>query len=254
MSQVELGKIANCDDSLVSRIESGDAEPPEGFPAACDVAFPGMNGFFSRFWAEHEGWADSTFPRWADMWMKVESESTTLRIWQPLIFPGLVQTSDYARALFLGSQPDLSEEALEAEVAKRLARQRIFDRQPPPHLTVLLDQLALRRMIGSREITYRQLAHVADMSRRPCITVQIVPSASIGAHAGLDGAFMLAECAGKPDTMYIDAVEGQTYKDRALVTKFGIAFDDIRSEALPASMSRDMILREAEELWSTPEG
>jgi hypothetical protein len=63
---------------------------------------------------------------------------------------------------------------------------------------------------------------------------------------------MIATCAGKPDTMYIDAVEGQTIKDRSLVTKFAIAFDDIRSEALPASMSRELIMREAEERWKTP--
>ena len=134
------------------------------------------------------------------------------------------------------------------EISKRAARQRILDRQPPPHLSVILDQPVLHRMIGSPETTYKQLIHVANMSRRSSVTVQVVPSAS-GAHAGLDGAFMIAGCISKADTMYVDAVEGQTIKDRSLVTKFAIAFDDIRSEALPASMSRELILREAEERW-----
>jgi hypothetical protein len=210
-----------------------------------------MNGFFTRFWAEHESWTDSIYPQWADAWMKAEDEAATLRIWQPLIIPGLLQTPDYARALFLGSQADLSDEMLEAEVDKRITRQRIFDRQPSPHLAVVLDQSVLHRMIGSREITYQQLAHVTDMSRRSCITVQVVSSPT-GAHLGLAGAFMIAGSTGKPDTMYIDAIEGQTIKDRSLVAKFAIAFDDIRSEALPASMSRELIMREAEETWKTP--
>jgi hypothetical protein len=253
ISQAQLGKLASCDDSAVSRVEAGLTEPPAGFPGACDAAFPAMNGFFARFWAEHEGWTEGMYPQWADAWMKAEDEAVTLRIWQPLIFPGLLQTPDYARALFLGSQPGLSEETLEIEIGKRVARQRIFDRQPPPHLAVILDQSVLHRMIGSPEITYQQLIHTADMSRRSSVTVQVVPSAT-GAHAGLGGAFMIAGCVGKADTMFIDAVEGQTIKDRPLVTKFAIAFDDIRSEALPASMSRELILREAEERWKTQKG
>jgi hypothetical protein len=125
MSQAQLGKIANCDDSAVSRVEAGDTAPPEGFPEACDVAFPGMNGFFTRFWDEHEGWTDSIYPRWVGEWMKAEDSAVTLRIWQPLIFPGLLQTPAYARALFLGSQADLSDEALEAGPYDRITRNYI---------------------------------------------------------------------------------------------------------------------------------
>jgi hypothetical protein len=240
--------MANCDTSLVSRIEGGHANPSLGFPEACDAAFPHMNGFFTRFWNEHQDWPGDMFPQWADPWMTSEAEATMLGIYQPIIFPGLFQTASYARAIFRGARPHLSDEAVNEEVDKRLNRQRIFVRENPPHLSVILDELVLHRMIGSVEIMHEQLMHVAEMSRRSHITVQIVP-AEIGAHAGLDGGFMIARCPGKPDILYVDAVQGLTFKNRPLVTDFATAFEDIRAEALPASRSRDLTLREAEERW-----
>lgn len=248
MTQGELGKIANCDTSLVSRIEGGEANPSLGFPEACDMAFPHMNGFYTRFWTEHQDWPGGMFPQWADPWMTSEAEATMVGIYQPIIFPGLFQTAPYARAIFKGAKPHLSDEAVDQEVDKRLNRQRIFARENPPHVSVILDELVLHRMIGSRETMHEQLTHVVEMSCRSYITVQIVP-AEIGAHAGLTGAFMIAKCPGKPDILYVDAVVGQTFKNRPLVTDFAMAFEDIRAEALPASRSRDLTLREAEERW-----
>jgi hypothetical protein len=137
---------------------------------------------------------------------------------------------------------------VDQEVDKRLNRQRIFARENPPHVSVILDELVLHRMIGTRETMHEQLMHVAEMSRRSFVTVQIVPS-EIGAHAGLDGGFMIAKCPGKTDILYVDGVVGQTFKNRPLVTDFATAFEDIRAEALPASRSRDLTLREAEERW-----
>jgi hypothetical protein len=174
----------------------------------------------------------------------------TLRIWQPLIIPGLLQTAEYARALFLGDRPDLDEDALSRLIAARLDRQRIFDRDDPPHMSVLLDESVLHRLIGTSQVVHDQLLHVADVSMRSFISVQVV-AGSVGAHPGLAGAFMIASCDGKPDIMYIDAVEGQTMERNALVRKFAIAFDLIRSEALPASASREVILKAAEERWKT---
>ena len=89
--------------------------------------------------------------------------------------------------------------------------------------------------------------HVHERSH---ISVQVI-AGSVGAHPGLAGAFMIASCDGKPDIMYIDAVEGQTMERNALVRKFAIAFDLIRSEALPASASRETTLKAAEERWKT---
>ena len=249
MSQAELGRLAGCDDSVVSRVEGGLEDPPQGFPEACDQAFPGMGGFFTRFYDDSHQW-EGPYPRWAEDWMRAENEAVTLRIWQPLIIPGLLQTAEYARALFLGDRSDLGDDALDRLVAARLERQRIFDRDDPPHVSVLLDESVLHRLIGTPQVVHDQLVQVADMSARSHISVQVIPG-SVGAHPGLAGAFMIAGCDDKPDIMYIDAVEGQTMERNALVRKFAIAFDLIRSEALPASASRETILKAAEERWKS---
>ena len=70
----------------------------------------------------------------------------------------------------------------------------------------------LHRLIGTSKTTYDQLVQVADMSMRSYICVQVVP-ASTGAHAGLSGSFYIASVEGKPDVLYVDAVEG--HDDRA---------------------------------------
>jgi transcriptional regulator with XRE-family HTH domain len=249
MSQTELGRLAGCDDSVVSRVEGGLEDPPHGFPEACDQAFPGMGGFFTRFYNDSHEW-EGPYPRWAEDWMRAENTAVTLRMWQPLIVPGLLQTAEYSRALFLGERSDLSQDALDRLVSARLERQRIFERDHPPHTSVVLDESVLHRLIGSPQVVHDQLLHMADMSMRSFISVQVV-AGSVGAHPGLAGAFMIASCDGKPDILYFDAVEGQTMERNTLVRKFAIAFDLIRSEALPASASRETILKAAEERWKT---
>ena len=174
MSQAELGRLAGCDDSVVSRVEGGLEDPPQGFPEACDQAFPGMGGFFTRFYNDSHQW-EGPYPRWAEDWMRAENEAVTLRIWQPLIIPGLLQTAEYARALFLGDRSDLSDDALDRLVDARLERQRIFDRDDPPHVSVLLDESVLHRLIGTPQIVHDQLVQVADMSVRSHISVQVIP-------------------------------------------------------------------------------
>jgi hypothetical protein len=89
-----------------------------------------------------------------------------------------------------------------------------------------------------------------DTSCRPGITIQIVP-AEVGAHTGLLGAFIVADFEGSPSILYAEtAVEGQTIEKAALVSKAALAFDRLRSEALPRGASRDLIGKVAEERWT----
>ena len=99
MTLADLGAIVPCDASTVSRIESGLLSPAERFASACDEAFPQMGGWFTRFYANSPRW-DGRYPRWFVDWVDAERRATVLRTWQPLLVPGLLQTPEYARALF----------------------------------------------------------------------------------------------------------------------------------------------------------
>jgi hypothetical protein len=249
MTLADLGAAVPCDASTVSRIESGLLSPTQRFAHVCDETFPQMGGWFTRFYSDSRRW-DGPYPRWFEDWLIAEREATSLRIWQPIIVPGLLQTADYARALFVAAQADIDDDALEQLVTARVGRQAIFDKPDRPKLWVVLDELVLHRLIGTPKTTYDQLVQVADMSMRSYISVQVVP-ASAGAHAGLGGAFIIASAPGKSDIMYVEAVEGQTIDNGAQVGNAAIAFDLVRGDALPRVASRDLILKVAEERWNT---
>ena len=249
MTLADLGAAVPCDASTVSKIEAGLLRPTKRFVGACVETFPHLD-WLARFYEESPTWGNGPIPRWFEDWLHIEREATSLRIWQPLIVPGLLQTADYARALFRADTLNTGDEAVDQLVDARLARQRIFDRPDPPNLWVVLDESVLHRLIGTPKTTYDQLVQVADMSMRSYICVQVVP-ASTGAHAGLSGSFYIANTEGKPDVLYVDAVEGMTIERNALVRKAAITFDLVRSDALTRNDSRDLILKVAEERWNT---
>ncbi len=249
MTLADLGSVVPCDASTVSKIEAGQLRPTQRFMTACVETFPQLE-WLGRFHEESQLWGDGAIPRWFEDWLNAEGEATTLRIWQPLLVPGLLQTADYARALFLGGLLNPSEDAIDQLVAARMARQRIFDRPDPPNLWIVLDEAVLHRLIGTPKTMYDQLLQVADMSMRSYMCVQVVPASS-GAHAGLAGSFYIASVRGKPDLLYMDAVEGGTIERSALVRKATIEFDLVRSDALARNASRDLILKVAEQRWNT---
>ena len=190
---------------------------------------------------------DGPVPAWFRDYLEAEREALTLRIWQPLIVPGLLQTPDYARALFVaaGADADKAEEM----VGARMSRQSIFERSKPPSVSVVLDESVLHRLIGSPQVMHDQLVHLVELSQRPYLMIQVLPAAN-GANAGLGGAINLASGDGTPGVLLTEAVEDQTTENRALVLKASDTFDLVRADALPRAASRALFL-EAAEQWKT---
>jgi hypothetical protein len=236
---------------LVGKIETCERAPTPEFAAGCDSLFPNLDGLFTRLLGLARRW-DGPHPQWFRDWLDAEREASSLRWWEPMLVPGLLQTDDYARALFRAWQSaGTTDEEIEELVSARIERQDILDRATPPELWVVLDEAVLHRFVGSRKVMYDQLLQLADTSCRPGITVQVVP-AEVGVHAGLLGAFIVAGFDGAPSTLYAEtAVEGQTIEKPALVGKAALAFDQIRAEALPRGASRDLIGKVAEQRWTT---
>ena len=170
-----------------------------------------------------------------------------LRSWSPIIVPALFETAEYRRAVVMagGNDPERAEEL----VAATADRQSVLLRADPPEVVAVLHEMVLRRLIGSAEIMYDQLTHLADLSGRSNISVHVVPS-SVGAHPGLSGDISLASGDGSPDVLHTDAVpEGHTTETRSLVRRAAVTFERIRRDALPCVQSRDLILEVADEQW-----
>jgi len=245
-SQEALAARIGFDRSVVAKAETGDRPPtPEVMTAWCDACQLNED-LFARL-AVLARRAEGPVPTWFVDWLRAEGEAHTLRIWQPLIIPGLLQTAGYARALFLAAGAD--DAKADELVALRLERQSVLDRSEPAQVIAVLDESALRRLVGSPATMYEQLTHLADCSGRPNISVEVVP-ASTGANAGLSGGFQLASCDGAPDVLRMEGVEDVTEERRSIVRHATRIFDLVRADALPRAASRALIV-EAAEQWKT---
>jgi len=248
-SQDALAVRLGFDRTVITKAESGARPPSDDVLAAwCEACALDIE-MFSRLAALARS-GDGPVPTWFEDWLEAERAATMLRVWSPLLVPGLFQTADYARAVFLAGQTDTSDEAIGALVAARLERQEILDRAGPPETIAVLDESVLFRLIGSAATMHDALMYLADMAERPNVSVHVVPSAN-GANAGLSGAFDIASADGMPDVVRMEAVEDVTSERRSLVRQAAVAFERVRRDALPRSASRDLIRKVAEERWKT---
>lgn len=248
-SQEQLGQKVGYSGAQVGKVETGERAPSQDFAEGCDRAVPEACGLFLRLYQLARRW-DGGYPSWFTEWVEAERRATTLRTWQPLLIPGLLQTPDYARALFLAWRATNSDDELDQLVNARIERQSIFARPKPPSLWAVLDEGVLRRRVGSAKVMHDQLAHLMTVSDRSKITIQVVP-AEVGAHVGLLGAFFIASLENAPGIVYLESPDqGQTTERPSVVAKITETFDMMRAEALPRGASQDLIRKVAEEQWT----
>ena len=248
LSQEQLGRRLGFSGDLVGKIETGERKPKPELVAACDEAFPAANGLFGRIYDLAR--RSSGVPAWFQEWYEAEREAVSVSWWEPMLVPGLVQTADYARALFQAWRSADTDDELDQLIDARMARQLILDRPKPPMLWIVIDEAVLHRCIGSPEITRDQLLRLADLAQRPKVTIQVVPR-EVGAHVGLLGAFAIATFDHATAIVYLESPDqGQTTDKHATVAAISLTFDTLRAEALPRGASRDLILKVAEQRWT----
>lgn len=239
-SHAALATEIGFDRTVITKIEVGDRVPsPEVLAVWCGACKLDLEMYGDL--AELARSSDGPVPAWFENYLEAEREAHTLRIWQPLIVPGPLQTADYARALFTKARNDPAK--IDAMVATRLERQKMFERADPPHTVVVLDEPVLHHLIGTPAIMHDQLMHLADVSET--LQLQVVP-ASRGGNAGLSGGFTIASIDGAPDVLRMEAIEDVTEERRAIVRHAALVFDLVRGDALPCDQSRTMIVEEAE--------
>jgi hypothetical protein len=185
---------------------------------------------------------------WFREWVAIEQTASALRSFQPLVVPGLLQTEDYARALFEGAG-HLIGEANEGPVAARLARQAILERADPPLLVAVLDAGVLDRPVGGPKVMRAQLHHLIEMAQRPRVHLHIVPNI-IGAYPGLNGAFVIATPGEGDDVVYLDnQLKGTIVERAADVLSLRQTWESVRAEALSHGQTT-AVISEAAQSWT----
>ncbi|WP_327023696.1 helix-turn-helix domain-containing protein [Micromonospora sp. NBC_01739] len=185
---------------------------------------------------------------WFRPWQEIEREATTLRSYQPLVVPGLLQTEAYARAVLSGGGL-IPRSEVERVVAHRMSRQLILQREEPPRLTVVLDEAVLRRPVGGPAVMREQLLALAESAGQPHIRVYVVPS-TVGEYAGINGPFVLATAEDHRIAGYLDnQLQGQVVSEHDEIAAILAVWENVRGETLSRWQSVDLI-REVAESWS----
>jgi transcriptional regulator with XRE-family HTH domain len=246
LTREELGAKINYSASLIAMVETRQRTPTRKLALLCDEVF-GTPGTFAR---HEKRLRDVPFSSGFRPFEPYEARAVSLRLFEHTLIPGLFQTEAYARAV-LETHPNTGADEVEERLAARLARQAVLIREdpPPPIVWMLLDENVLLREGGGKEVMRGQLAHLAEMARCPNITVQVIPCASL--HAGLLGAFAIAETPELPGIVYLEnADDGQTVEDPDVAAGMWVQFDALRTEALTGRASLGLIEKVIEERWT----
>jgi len=251
LSQDVLGAKAHMSGKTISAYENGWRVPTR--PATADIdAVPEMqtNGALTELWDRlKDGMSYQAYPWWFQDWASKEAEAATLRWFEPLVVPGLLQTADYARSIFQ-TRFGVGSEEIEERVAARMRRQEILLRDKPPALWVILDEWVLRRPVGSPHIMLEQVNRLIEAARQPNIAIEII-SASVGAHEGLTGAFAIADFAAAPSVGYREAAgRGQPVEEHDEMALLELAWATLRGEAQPRKASL-AVLEETAKTWTS---
>ncbi|MCF3131026.1 helix-turn-helix domain-containing protein [Streptomyces olivochromogenes] len=184
------------------------------------------------------------------VYIGLETDAESLRVYEPQLVTGLLQTRAYAEALVQGALPETSTNDIDKRVQVRMRRQeRITAEHNPLRLWVVLDEAALRRMVGSRLVMREQLEHLIEMSQLPHVTVQVLPF-EVGAHPGLNGQYAILEFADAADSsvVYLEGVTSDLYLEKAHdVQKYAVMYEHLRAQSLNVEQSRQFIADAAKE-------
>ena len=197
----------------------------------------------ARLSRERTWWTDYRDIMRPGNFVGLEAEASTMRTWEPIILPGLLQTEAYMRALMRTGRSSDSPESINRRVSLRLTRQGRLTAGNPLRLEALIDESVVRRVIGGAEVMRHQLQRLIDAIQLPNVTVRILPFDS-GEHPFLGGSAALLEFRETThlDVVYLEGLAGDYYEEQPLeVARYRDEFERLGSKALDHRASVKMI-------------
>ena len=172
-----------------------------------------------------------------------EAGASLIRTYEAMLIPGLLQTPDYARAVFRAQVGMMDESTIERRVAARMARQEVLARENPPDLLAVIDEAALRRLVGGPAVMRAQIEHLLKVAERPTIAIQVLPLEA-GAHAAIDGGFVILDFPSEEDPSLVvqeTATDSLYLETPEELHRYTVMFSHVQALALaPEASARSM--------------
>jgi transcriptional regulator with XRE-family HTH domain len=181
---------------------------------------------------------------WFQDYLGLEESASRIQTWEQQFVPGLLQTEDYAKAIASHGWSPLMGHSVPRQVAVRMRRQALLAGVGPPKVWAVLDESVLRRPIGGRRVLLAQIEHLLKLTKRPNITLQVVPYQFSGYAA--EGSFTMLRFAEPelPDVVYLEHLTGALYLDKRSDTElYSRAFDRLTVDAHTPDQTRQLLAK-----------
>ncbi|MFH9075073.1 helix-turn-helix domain-containing protein [Streptomyces alboflavus] len=244
MTQDSLGAYVKYSKSQVAMVERGERAPKGQFVEIADDVL-GAQGALLAAGANLKA---SRFPAWFEEYAEEEARAVAIYMYANHVISGLLQTEDYARAIFGTHCPPMEDDEIEARVAARLERQQVLWRKPAPIVGFVLEEITLTRPLGGRQALKGQLENLLDVGHRRNVEIQVMPHKR-EEHAGLDGPMILLETSERNQLAYVEGPSGGYFVSEHpelgnLFARYGI----LRAQALSPEESAKFIEQVAKAL------
>lgn len=259
VSQAQIAERLGCSLSKIQKIEAGEVGVVRTELEAMLVAYKvsdeqlaaellelqklgKQRGWWSKFGAVPAPFA--TF-------LGLESAATTIKVFEPMVVHGLLQTEAYARAIGETCAVGNTDEQVERQVRLRMERQERVFGEEPPELWVVLDEAVLHRAIGGPPIMQGQLKHLLALPK--WVTLQVVPFEN-GGYPGTLGAMTIFEYEERMHTpvVYVEGQAGNLYLEKeADLRRCNVAYNHMAAAALSKQESARLIAKVANQYADT---
>jgi transcriptional regulator with XRE-family HTH domain len=245
-------KLASVSQSTISRVESGklavrvntirgmlDAYEVVGGKRDALLELAGQANTGTAWWHSYRG---GPLPDWFEIYVDLEGEADSLQIVDMQFVNGLVQTAEYARAVYRAARPDADADQIETLVQLRMDRQKRLT-SGGQDLTLVIDETALLRQYGGPDVMRDQYRHLVELAERPRISVALVPA---DAQAGVVGSFTILDFPEEddPSVVYIEHDAGALYlEDPAEIRQYARAYGRLQTAALDLKSSAARIAK-----------
>ena len=228
MERAQLGARTGYSASSIASFEQGRRIPPARFILKADEVL-GADGVLAEFVEEVER---AQYPAFFQDAAELEKKAVALHFFAVQGVPGLLQTEEYARAVFTMRRPLLDEATIEQRVEARLARQKVFAQKREPTVSFVMEEAVVRKRLGGSAVWRGQLEQILLIGERRHVQIQIMPDVR-EEHAALAGPFSLIETEKGRRIAYVEAHQhSRLFTDRTTVRELEEQYSLLRAQAL----------------------